>query len=193
MRPFESVLTNFLKYAGPPDDDAAHLQRWITYGDADKTWEKIFGPFNLGDAFDFVKVVLQFRRIAKEADPLNKEAGSAERETKYLAAKVRRRAIKALRLGKVSPQQFTALSSRIEEILKTPKPHDPLLSVRSDEGGTRQRTIFCRILSDLLHYSTGRWHDTEVQELCEIAFDCDDVTIDMVRSARRESTRKPRR
>src|SRR5262245_41274338 len=35
--------------------------------------------------------------------------------------------------------------------------------------------------------TTGTWHDYEVAQLCEKALDCKhDVTVDMVRSARRE-------
>lgn len=73
----------------------------------------------------------------------------------------------------------------------------PPLAVRSDDRGTRQRTIFCRLASMYVHADTGYWHDGQVAALCEIALDCKDVTADMVRSAReagrRDATRKRRR
>jgi len=73
----------------------------------------------------------------------------------------------------------------------------PPLAVRSDEHGTRRRTIFCRLASMYVHAGTGRWHDEEVAALCEMAFGSKDITNDMVRSAReagrRDVTRKLRR
>ena len=44
--------------------------------------------------------------------------------------------------------------------------------VRSDENGSRKRTIFCRKLSNALHRLTGQWHDAEVEQLCGITFNC---------------------
>ena len=62
---------------------------------------------------------------------------------------------------------------------------DPLFVVRSDRDGSRRRTIFCRILSNNFHIAFGRWHDAEVAALCNIAFDCDCVTVEAVKLARK--------
>ena len=83
------------------------------------------------------------------------------------------------------------VNRRVEQALGRAQVLDPLLSVRSDENGTRQRTLFCRMLSHVLHDTI--WHDAKVATLCEIAFDCNDITVEMVRSARRKLPRKRRR
>jgi hypothetical protein len=62
----------------------------------------------------------------------------------------------------------------------------PQLNIRSDHGGSRQRTAFMRMAADFFHKTTGKWHDDEVATLTDIAFpDEEATTIDMVRSARR--------
>ena len=196
---FEKLLTELIKRGTSPDDpirqefhdgDIAHLKRWLTSGAANKTWKNICnGPFKAGDAFCFVLLVLTARHSAQGADALNKEFAALDRRRKRLAPKVRKRAIRALTKNKITPGQYAAFNQPAQ----LSKSLDPLLSNRSDNKGSRPRTIFCRIMSDELQYLTGQWHDDEVRALCEIAFDCDDVTLDMVRSARRESTRKRRR
>jgi len=127
--------------------------------------------------------------MAEEADTLNKGISGGERHLKRLAPKARKRAIRKLEKNEIAPEQYAAINQRIEKALRNAQVRDPLLSVRSDENGTRQRTLFCRMLSYFLHDTT--WHDAEVAALCEIVLDCGDVTVEMVRSARRES--KPRR
>jgi hypothetical protein len=196
---FEKLLAELIKRATLPDDpirqefhdgDIAHLKRWLDYGGANKTWQKICkGPFNSGDAFVFVMLVLRLRRAAEKVDVLNKGIAALEHEKKQIAPKVRKRAVRQLTNNEITPQQFAALNQR----LQSTKFFDPLLTVRSDNKGSRRRSLFCRMLSDNLHYSTGQWHDAEVALLCEIALDCGDVTLEVVRSARRESTRKRRR
>jgi hypothetical protein len=186
---FEKLLAELIKRATSPDD-VAHLKRWLNHRGADKTWNKIAkGPFNSDDAFIFAMLVLDLRRAAEEADVLNKEIAALDRRKKHAAPKARVRAIRKLTNNEITPQQYAVLNQR----LRSPKFFDPLLSVHSDEEGTRRRTLFCRMLSDNPRHSTGQWHDAEVALLCEIALDCGDVTIEMVRSARRESTRKRRR
>jgi hypothetical protein len=199
---FEKLLAELIERAASSDDpisrefqdrDIAHLKRWLDNGGANKTWNKMAkGPFHSGDAFAFVRLVLDLRRWAEEADLLNKEIATLKRDEKHAAHKARSRAVRKLRNNGITPQQYAALRQRIEEVLQR-KFFDPLLSNRSDKNGARKRTIFCRVLSDVLKDVTGKLHDAAVKELCEIAFNCGDVTIDMVRSARRESTRTRKR
>ena len=199
---FEKLLVELIKRAASPDDpisrefhdgDAAHLDRWLRSGQADKIWQKISnGPFNSGDAFEFVGAVLEIRRDAAKADALARDVPALAKQAKHLALRTRKHAIEKLTNNEITAAQYLALNQRVEEALGFDQVRDPLLSVRSDENGTRRRTLFCRMLSDVLHYTTGQWHDDAVRALCEIAFDCDDVTLDMVRSARRDSTRKRR-
>ena len=208
MRPltsFKATLAYTIKKAREGDEltlrflrdgDAAHLQRWVDNCDVDTIWQAIRpGPFNFEEAFNFMMINLRFRKLAESCDELNETIGSLQRRGKKLAPRERKRAAKMLAHGEMSADEFAAILASVEDHgdARTSINLDPLLTVRSDENGTRKRTLFCRMLSSKLHDAKGRWHDAEVQALCQIAFDCDDVTIDMARSARRESTRRKRR
>ena len=203
MLPFQKLLSEMVSRANSQDDlakrvyldgDIAHVRRWLDDCRADEIWKSISKePFNFDDASIFVDCVLELRHSAEEADAINREVPALAARLKHVVAKVHKRAIKKLTNGEISPEQYGELDQRLKESLPSPKIRDPLLSNRSDNRGGRRRTLFCRVLSDLLHHATGKWHDAEVQALCEIAFGRGDVTIDMVRSARRESTRKKRR
>ena len=57
--------------------------------------------------------------------------------------------------------------------------------IRSDRDGTRSRTAFMRAAADLFHRETGEWHDDWVADLTSATYPGAEVTIDMVRSARR--------
>jgi hypothetical protein len=62
----------------------------------------------------------------------------------------------------------------------------PLLDIRSDHDGSRQRTAFMRVAAHFFYNSTGEWHDGCVADLTDVAFPDEEATsIDMVRSARR--------
>ena len=173
---FQGLLAELIKRATLPDDpigqefhdgDVAHLQRWLDSREANPIWHKITNraPFNSGDAFLFVRHVLGLRRAAQKADRHNRKISGLERKQKRLAFKALKRAHGERR-------------RRIEQILQHPKFFDPFLSNRSDNKGSRKRTIFC----------CGKWLDAEVEVLCQIAFDyAGDVDA---RSARRPSTRK---
>ena len=127
---------------------------------------------------------------------MNKEGAELWRQVKKLVPKERKRILGMLKKGEISPEEYATLNAVIDEAsAELPTKYMASdFSVRSDKEGTRKRTIFCRVLSDMLHDGTGRWHDAEVARLCEIAFGGGDVTSDMVRSAReagrRDATRK---
>jgi hypothetical protein len=194
-RTFEQLLAELIKRSSLPNDpinkefrdgDVEHLQRWLDFGDANKMWSEISGePFYSGDAFRFVMLILYLRRAAEEADEIDKETPKLKRRTKKAAPKAHRRALKMLADEKITPEDYEALKQRIEKAARPLEFSDPLLSVRSNEGKTRRRTIFCRILSETLRDIYGKWHDAQVAELCEIALNCGDVTNDSVRHARR--------
>jgi hypothetical protein len=62
----------------------------------------------------------------------------------------------------------------------------PLLDIRSDHNGSRQRTAFMRVAAHFFYNSAGEWHDGWVADLTDVAFPDEEATsIDMVRSARR--------
>jgi len=57
--------------------------------------------------------------------------------------------------------------------------------IRSDRDGTRSRTAFMRAAADLFHRETGQWRDDWAADLTNAVYPDAEVTIDMVRSARR--------
>jgi hypothetical protein len=202
---FRALLTEFVRHAKTGDDlarklfregDLTHLERWLKRDDAEEIYKKIHpGVFNHKAAFTFIMTALRFRSLSEQCDDLNAIIGKLERQSKHLSGKERTRAAKLFAAGTMSSAELEALINQISEYGDARKfiDLDPTLSVRADRRGSRKKTIFCRLHADLLHSFTGKWHDAEVAVLCEIAFDSDDVTIDMVRSARRESTRKRQR
>jgi hypothetical protein len=63
----------------------------------------------------------------------------------------------------------------------------PELVMKIDRNGSRKRQRFSARLSKHLHRLTGRWCHEEVATLTEIAFpEKKDVTIDMIRAARKK-------
>jgi hypothetical protein len=208
MPPFEKLLAVLFKLvtaaskksavADNPlfcDGDAEHLARWLEYPPgAEKIRQNIFKePFDFVNSFNFIISILRLRRGATTWDRVNRELPIIERKAARAASEMRRRATRMLTNSEMTPEQYAELITAIKgTTVRLTKFINRAAAVRSDGNGTRRRTLFCRTLSEHLHARTGRWHDTEVAALCEIALDCGPVTIEMVRSARRESTRKRR-
>jgi hypothetical protein len=202
---FKQVLDETIKLASANDDlakqlfragDIGHLQRWRDDGRADEIWEALHpGQFDAREGcVVFIHEILSRRHLAEDADQLNKTIS----RLKKLAPKERRRAVTRLTRRELSPQEFAVLAAFFEkaETGRATDFFEPIFAVRSDEHGTRQCTIFCRLVSDLVR-GGPRWHDKEVAALGEIALNRKDITADMVRSyreaGRRDATRKSRR
>jgi hypothetical protein len=202
---FKQVLDETIKLASANDDlakqlfragDVGHLQRWRDDGRADEIWEALHpGQFDARvGCVVFIHAILSMRHLAEDADRLNKTIS----RSKKLAPKERRRAVTRLTRRELSPQEFAVLAAFFEkaETGRATDFFEPIFAVRSDEHGTRQCTIFCRLVSDLVR-GGPRWHDKEVAALGEIALNRKDITADMVRSyreaGRRDATRKSRR
>jgi hypothetical protein len=201
--PFKNLLAEFVRHAAsgdhPPslfrEGDAAHLNRWLDDDRADEIFRKICGEqFHYNRAYALVMVAIRSRLVAESADLLNKETNAIQRRGKDLIPKELGRAAKMFLNDEMSPEDLAAIKASTKEAMQPIL--GPKLRVRSDKNGSRKRTIFCRTLADFIHHATGRWHDAEVAALCEIAFDCEDVTEEMARSAReagrREATRNKR-
>jgi hypothetical protein len=197
MRPFEKLLADLLELGSLGGDtaDIKHLKRWREDGRADEIWRKLCkGPKGFDDAraAEFVMIVLKYRQIAEVADPLNKESLALARKGKRVAAEEFQRIKRMFDKSEISLGEYLAHIYRIyrSEPARRRNP-GPLLSVRSNKNGTRRRTIFIRMLSEVLHNATGRWHDEEVGALCEIAFKPNkDIEIETVRSVRRDFARQ---
>jgi hypothetical protein len=195
--PFERVLSDTAAKAETDKwpfrkGDAAHLARWLEDGRAMAIWQKLHpGAFESVKAYFFIIEILYLRQLAELLDQTNQRVSDAKRARKKTGAG---EAIK--QLAELSAQGFV-IRDVLPGALASIETPEPFLAVRSDEGGTRRRTIFCRLVSISVQATTGRWHDDQVAALCEIAFNCKDVTAEMVRSAReagrRDAKRKRRR
>jgi hypothetical protein len=184
---FETLLDALTTSHEFDDDDRRHLGRWRRVHSPGKLWQAIRPQFNVGEAEEFIRLNLELRRAAEKADKFNDDRPALEREIRRLAPQARRRVLKRLAESAITPHQHAAISRRIGKATERSRFYDPLLSKRSDKRGSRARTIFCRVMSETLHNASGRCFDRQVAELCQFAFG-GEVTIDMVRSARREST-----
>jgi hypothetical protein len=173
------------KYLYRPSD-VEHLKRWLS----DKHATTIFAKLTKGKEItqdrmaDHILLVLAARRIAETTDRLNAKFARLKREGPPLVKKTRRHAMVDFADGKISQEELDAflasINQREADLIRT---QVPLFVVRSDKGGSRKRTIFCRLLSRICRRTSGRWHDAEVAALCSIAFNCD-VTIETVKDAR---------
>jgi hypothetical protein len=179
--------TDSAKYGFKPGD-AEHLRRWLS----DKRAAANFAKLTKGKTVTqrriviLIRGVLSARQIAETTDKLNATFAELEREKPHLAKKERRNAMRQFADGDVSQEALDAYLARVDKVEAEPASNlDPLFVVRSDRNGSRKRTIFCRILSDLIHTAFGRWHDAEVAALCNIAFDCDCVMVEAVKLARK--------
>ena len=170
--------------------DADHLRRWLKDGRAAAIFAKLTKRIKLTQRgmIDHVHAVLMARRIAEDTDKLNVTFAELKREGPRLAKKERRRALRRFADGHVSREVLDDYLAWVDETSSRPSNLDPVFVVRSDRDGSRKRTIFCRILSKLIHINFGRWHDAEVAALCNIAFDCDGVTVETVKLARKGLT-----
>ena len=194
VRLFLKVLREGLRLAESADSakygfkpgDVEHLRRWL----ADKRAATIFAKLTKRHKLtqrgivQHIKSVLDYRQLAEDTDRLNASLAELKKRAPRLAKKERRRATKVFADGGVPQGALDDYLDYVDEMASRPSNLDPVFVVRSDRAGSRKRTVFCRILSDLIHFYLGRWHDAEVAALCEIAFDCD-VTIETVKDARK--------
>jgi hypothetical protein len=195
--PFLSMLREAVRHSASGDalaqrlyheGDREHLRRWLAHAEAAGIFDKLHNDkYTHKRTVALIMTVLRVRELAVTCDGLNATFAALERSTGRLANKERRNAQRQLANDEVSPEALKDYLASIDEVEAGPISNlDPLFTVRSDKGGTRKRTIFCRILSDIFHSTSGRWHDVEVAALCATAFDCKDiVTTDAVKAARR--------
>jgi len=82
-------------------------------------------------------------------------------------------------------QKIAAHKAEVEEIRANVNREGlPLQVVRSDHG-MRERTVFIRLVSQMMHNQTGKWLEKEVATLAEIAFPKTAISERMVRRARK--------
>jgi hypothetical protein len=179
-----------------PRNDSAHLKRWLEDWRAALIWQELHtGAFESYRAWSFIHIMLTLRQLAEQLDQANERVSDAKQVRRKAARRDATKRLAELRT-ELSAQGFNLVGVR-DGALDSVETPEPFLTVRSDEHGTRRRTLFCRLASQFIHADTGRWHDAQVAALCEIALDCKDITADMVRHAReagrRDVTRKRRR
>jgi hypothetical protein len=204
VRPFVSMLRVGLKLAESTDSakygfkqgDAEHLRRWLNNRHATATFAKLTKGKKVTVKLmaAHIKWVLVARDCAEAFDRLNATFVELERQKPQVARKVRRRLWRAFANDIISQEELDARLADLKEAHSKPDSNlNPLFVIRSDRGGSRKRTIFCRMLSKSTHSNYGRWHDAEVAALCNIAFDCDCVTVEAVKLARKGLIPRSRR
>jgi hypothetical protein len=201
--PFLDALRAGLKLAESADaakygfkpGDVDHLRRWLNNKRAAAIFAKLTKNKTVTQRRIVILIqgVLSARQGAETTDKLNATFAELKREKRPAAKKARRNAMKQFADGDVSRDALDDYLAFINQVESRPSNLDPLFTVRSDRAGSRKRTIFCRILSDLYHTAFGRWHDAEVAALCNIAFDYDGVTVEAVKLARKGLTPRSRR
>jgi hypothetical protein len=194
--PFLDALREGLKCAESPNPqvpgffkrgDADHLRLWLN----DRRAAAILAKLTKGKTVTqrrtvhLIHGVLVARQIAEDTDKLNATFAEFKKDGPRLAKQERRNAMRQFADGDVSQGALDDYLGFINEVEALGSNLDPLFVVRSDRDGSRKRTIFCRILSNNFHIAFGRWHDAEVAALCNIAFDCDCVTVEAVKLARK--------
>jgi hypothetical protein len=143
-----------------------------------------------GHYFPFIGFVLSAKYEAECADGHNREMPLLKRKIDSLNKAFRRKTKKASSL-----EDFERVAQHMRNLRKIETPAsspDPMLTIRSDRDGSRQRVIFMRELSAAVHDVAGLWLDEAVADLTDVAFPGTETTADAVRSARCPSTRKGR-
>jgi hypothetical protein len=179
------------------DGDLAHVKRWLADGRGADIAAKIYSSHcahNYNAMFHFIMTVVSLRRTAEEMDQLNRDLPLLDKQAGELAPAERKRNSKMLRNNEMSVREFVALDAMIEETEAgcVDNVLSPILSVRADKNGSRKRTLFCRLLSNIVSKGS-RKHYAEIAVLCEIAFNRKDITSDVVRSACEAGRRDKRR
>jgi hypothetical protein len=191
MSPFEQVLSEVASDAAFDKHDSAHLKRWLEDWRAAVIWQALHpGAFESHRAWSFIMTMLSLRQLAEQLDQANERVSEAKRARRKAARRDATKRLAELRT-ELSAQGFFLAHVR-DGALDSVETLEPVLADR--ERGTRRRTLFCRLTSFYVRAETRRWHDEQVGALCEIAFNCKDITTDKVRHAReagrRDATRK---
>jgi hypothetical protein len=193
MLSFEQVLSKVAEDAAFDkwpfrSGDSAHLNRWLEDWRAARIWQKLHpGAFERYQAWSFIMTMLSLRQLAEQLDQANERVSDAKQVRRKAARRNATKRLAELRT-ELSAQGINLAGVR-DGALDSVETPEPFLTVRSDEHGTRRRTLFCRLASQFIHAETGRWHDAQVAALCEIALDCEDITTDMIRHAREAGRR----
>jgi hypothetical protein len=198
MSPFDRALSKIAEDAACDKwlrkGDSAHLKRWLQDGRATEIWRALHPrEFESHRAWSFIITMLVNRQLAEHLDRANERVSDAKRPRRKAARRDATKRLAELRAELAA--QGVVLAGVRDGALDSVETLEPFLSDR--ERGTRQRTLFCRLASMYVRAETGRWCDAQVAALCEIAFDCRDISTDIVRHAReagrRDATRRSRR
>ena len=192
---FKQVLSNVAEHAANDKwafrkGDSAHLKRWLDDWRANQIWQTLHpGSFDSERAHSFIIVILVYRQLAEQLDQTNERVSAPKRARRKAARRDITKRIAELR-AELAAQDIVLVGVR-DGALDAVETPEFRFAVR--ERSTRRRTLFCRLVSDYIHASTGQWHDAQVAALCEIALDCEVITTEMVRHAREAGRRDIRR
>jgi hypothetical protein len=183
----------FRLYGDPPLDaaDISHLRHWSQHPGCEKIWQRLSGRLCEGESWFptmilLIKVVLAIRN---EAESREKELAALKKSGAEpgKAALARLKRITKAAAGKATDWRerarlFQQAADFCTEISRSRR-MSGVIAV--DRNGSRKRQRFSARLSKHLHLLAGQWCDAEVATLTEIAFSGKEITIDMVRAARR--------
>ena len=148
---------------------------------------------DLDDAAMFFRIVLLAVTGAKNTDRITAETINNKKIYAKAFAKFKKQF--ARKVNSIpSPRELAAYLEHVAGVLRRDSADTDAPLIRSDRDGSRARTSFMREVSQAVRDFTGRWLDAEVGVLTEIAFNTPEIVPeDMVRKARRPTTRSGRR
>jgi len=195
-RVFKEAIANFLKHTPCSEGTHSFLHRLLD--DADRHIDVIWQEFLDKCQLDSVKERAAFIRClatvwrCSELAILQALRSKAERNLEKFSTQLEKVIVKAVTNKKATRRDKSVFVAKASEALAKLAKLDfkarwrsPVLDIRSDHGGSRQRTAFMRAASSFFHETTRKWHDDWVADLANIAFPDHEATKTMVISARR--------
>jgi hypothetical protein len=200
---FKRALQTFEKNPNRPspltDADIKHLRRWSEDPRCEELWQRLSGPLFArpgGEvwysiAVRLIDVVIAIRNEVEGREKLEAAKKSAAEPPKAALSDLKKIARAAL-AGKAT--DHPALWRERARLFQQAADFCTYLTSRSlpvtghipvDRKGSLERQRFSARLSEHLHLLAGRWCDAEVATLTEIAFPGKEITIDMIRAARK--------
>ena len=173
------------------------VERWKRRTDADSIWEAISAACpDLGPA-DIIAAVIRFRARAQSTvnqiygvtatapgvvvtiPGINKEWDSVKEKLDSLTRSP----------GSFDPEAADNIVGKLEELhLRYVAAVDGATLSRKDEGGTRVLRLFWQLIGDYLQTNSGRWFDSEVARLTEIAFNLPRIEPANIAASRNQRT-----
>jgi hypothetical protein len=169
-----------------------HLTRWRDDYRAEEVWQKIRANSDSISAEEFIRAVVRARC---DAAGLIHRINSYVRDRAHAISLHEAKTAKALASTQSLSEIADALDGAAKDFRVIGRAIDRDLDelpanviTRKDQAGSLTRRMFYLAVGTFLYEKCGRWMDTEVTALADIAFPGTESTIDQVRAARRPTT-----